>query len=128
MSPLRILKAIFTAAPRQSPSECAARIRSGEALLIDVREPSEWTDGVAQHAALLPLSDLNGPRTHWQPFLAKVGGRELLIYCAVGGRAGMAAKLLASEGFKAGNTGGLSNWGGAGWTIVQPVKTRAAAQ
>jgi prevent-host-death family protein len=82
--------------------------------------PREWTDGVAHHAALLPLSDLQSARTQWQPFLARAGQRELFIYCAVGGRAGIAAKLLAAEGFKVANTGGLTDWLDADWPIVKP--------
>eukprot|EP01031_Cornospumella_fuschlensis_P050681 gene50681-biopygen40692 len=112
---------MFTSIPRYTPADCSDRVRSGVALLIDVREPKEWADGVAQHAALLPLSDLHGARTQWAPFLAQAGQRELLIYCAVGGRAGIAAKLLASEGCKVANTGGLTDWLDADWPIVKPT-------
>jgi rhodanese-related sulfurtransferase len=112
---------MLTSVPRLTPAECAARVRAGEALLIDVREAREWTDGVAQHAALLPLSDLNGARTQWAPFLAQVGQRELFLYCAVGGRAGIAAKLLAAEGWKVANTGGFTDWLDADWPIVKPA-------
>ena len=120
MNPLKFFKAMLTPVPRLTPADCAARIHAGEALLIDVREAREWTDGVAHHAALLPLSDLNGARRQWQPFLARAGQRELFIYCAVGGRAGIAAKLLAAEGFKVANTGGLTDWLDADWPLVKP--------
>jgi rhodanese-related sulfurtransferase len=120
MNPLKFFKAMFTSVPRLTPAECTVRVRAGEAFIIDVREPGEWTDGVAQHAALLPLSDLHGARARWQPFLALVGERELLIYCAVGGRAGIVAKILAVEGFKVANTGGLTDWLDADWPIVKP--------
>lgn len=120
MNPLKFFKAMLTPVPRLTPADCAARIHAGEALLIDVREAREWTDGVAQHAALLPLSDLQGARTQWAPSLARAGQRELLIYCAVGGRAGIAAKLLAAEGFKVANTGGLTDWLNADWPLVKP--------
>ncbi len=123
MNPLKLLKVLFTSAPRRSPAECAARVRAGEALLIDVREPGEWTGGVAQHAALLSLGELRGPRTRWAPFLARAGRRELLLYCAVGGRAGLAAKLLAAEGYQVANTGGLADWRAAGWPVVPPPAT-----
>lgn len=124
MNLFKMLKMIFTPAPRLTPAECTDRIRQGNAILIDVREPGEWEGGVAQGATLLPLSDLNGARTQWQPFLAAHGDRELLVYCAAGGRSGIAAKVLVSEGRHAANTGGLSDWAATGWPTVKPAGTR----
>jgi rhodanese-related sulfurtransferase len=120
MSPLKMLKSIFTSAPRLEPREVAHRLRAGEALLVDVREPREWTDGVAQQAALLPLSDLTGSRARWAPFLAAHSGRQLLIYCAAGGRSVIAAKILVAEGHRAADTGSLAAWAAAGWPVGRP--------
>ena len=115
MSFLKMFKAMFTSAPRCAPSDCAARVRNGEALLVDVREPGEWTAGVAQSAKLLSFSDLTGARTQWKPFLAGAAGREIFLYCASGRRSGLAARILVSEGVRATNTGGLADWLDAGW-------------
>ena len=120
MNLFKFFKAMIASVPRYTPAECSARVSSGTALLIDVREPKEWTTGVAQGAALLPMSDLNGSRALWKPFLEKAAGRELLTYCAVGGRAGIVAKLLASEGFNVANAGGFPEWAAAGWPVVPP--------
>ena len=128
MSLLTLFKAMFTSAPRATPADCAARVRSGEALLVDVREPGEWSGGVAHSAKLLPLSDLTGARTQWKPFLADAAGREILLYCAAGGRSGLAARLLTVEGFRAANTGGLSDWAAAGWPVAKPPASRALAR
>jgi rhodanese-related sulfurtransferase len=122
MNLLKMLKSLFTSAPRLNPAECAARVRSGEAFLIDCREPGEWAGGVAQSARLLPLSDLTGARAQWQKFLTEAKGREVLIYCASGGRSGMAAKILTAEGVRAANTGGLADWLDAGWPVAKPKK------
>jgi rhodanese-related sulfurtransferase len=120
MKLFKLIKAMFTPVPRLRPADCADRIRAGAALLVDVREPSEWEDGFAKDAALLPLSDLNGPRTQWTPFLARAANRELVLYCGVGGRAAIAAKLLATEGFRTANGGGFSEWADAGWPTEKP--------
>ena len=125
MNPFKLIKAMFTSVSQVQPSDAFARIRAGEALLVDVREPSEWAGGVALHAKLLSFSDLNGPRTQWSAFLAGAAGREILVYCASGGRSGMVARLLTGEGFRVSNTGGLSDWAAAKWPIVKPAKVRS---
>src|SRR6266542_930539 len=109
MTLLQMFKSLFKRIPATTPADAAPRIRSGEAVLIDVREPNEWSRGVAESAVLLPLSDLTRHRAQWTPFLAQAAGRELLLYCASGTRSGIAARLLASEGFRAANAGGLSD-------------------
>lgn len=125
MSFLKTLKNMVTPAPRATPADSIARLRSGKALLVDVREPGEWTSGVAHSAVLLPLSDLTGPRVKWKPFLADVADRELLLYCASGARSRMAANLLAAEGFRAANAGGFSDWTQAGWAVEKPGRSRS---
>ena len=68
---LLILGLLFSAsrllaADFMEPAEAARRVAAGTAVLIDVREPVEWTQtGVAVPAHLLPLSDLRGARTRW---------------------------------------------------------------
>lgn len=122
MSLLHSLKSLLTPGPRVDPAAAAARVRSGESLLVDVREPAEWRAGVAQHARLLPLSDLTGPRRHWRDFIAQAAGREVLVYCASGMRSGSAARILAAEGIRAVNAGGLADWAAAGWPVVRPAR------
>jgi sulfur-carrier protein adenylyltransferase/sulfurtransferase len=124
MNLFKMVKAAFTSAPRCTPSECSNRVRNGEAFLVDVREPGEWAGGVAQSATLLAFSDLTGARAQWTPFLAKVGSREILLYCASGARSGMAARLLVAEGVRAANTGSLADWRGAGWPVSVPPRRR----
>ncbi len=114
---------MHTPAIRLPAAECISRVRSGAAALVDVREPSEWTSGVADLAALLPLSDLNGARLAWKPFLEKqrTAGREILVYCAAGGRSAQVAQTLANEGYRVVNVGSLKEWSVAGWKIVPPA-------
>jgi rhodanese-related sulfurtransferase len=120
MNPFKFLKSLFTPAPRFRPWECAPRVLAAKAVLIDVREPGEWRSGVAEGAVLLPLSDLGGSRELWRPFLEKNSGRELLCYCAAGGRSAIAARTLVAEGFSAANAGSLGDWRESGWRVVPP--------
>jgi rhodanese-related sulfurtransferase len=109
---------------RVQPAEAAQLVRDGKALLVDVREPDEWSGGVAKDAALLPLSDLLGARSRWKPFLAGVGEREIVLYCRSGSRSSHAASVLAKEGFRTSNAGGFSDWKAAGLPVGKPRNSR----
>ena len=107
---LLALVSTASAADAISPQAAAERVKSGEALLIDVREPAEWKDGVAAPALLLPLSDLRGDRTKWKAVLEANADKELVLYCRSGNRSGIAAELLEKEGFRVSNAGGFAAW------------------
>ena len=100
-------------------AEAAKLVTSGSAVLVDVREPSEWAEGVAKPAHLLALSDLTGPRQKWKAFLTQYRQREIILYCKSGGRSASAARLLAREGFRVANLGGFSAWTDAGLPVRQ---------
>ena len=57
-----------------SSAEAAKLVADGKAVLVDVREPSEWAEsGVAAPAVLLPKSEFDAGLTgDWKDFLAKV--------------------------------------------------------
>lgn len=120
MSLLKSLKTLFTPAPRVDAHEAKARVQNGQALLVDVREPGEWTSGVAERALLLPLSDLMGSRARWKALFKQAAGKEVLLYCASGMRSARAAQVLAAEGLTAFNAGGLGDLAAAGWKVVRP--------
>ena len=106
---------------RRSALETAGLVADGRAVLVDVREPEEWTTtGVAAPAHLLALGDLANGRKQWRPFLERNRDRELILYCLSGGRSAYAAGLLVAEGFSAGNMGRLESWLSAGLPIRHP--------
>ncbi len=102
------------AGPSIAPVEAAARVASGTAVLIDVRESGEWAGGVAEPALLCSLSDLRGARAQWKSVLEANRDKELILYCASGARSGIAAGMLRKEGFNAVNSGGFGAWRSAG--------------
>ena len=124
MNLLKLIRSMFTAVPRVAAADGMARVRAGEAVLVDVREPSEWSRGIAELAVPLALSDLAGRRTKWRPFLAANADRELLLYCGAGVRSGMAARVLVKEGFRASNAGSLAEWTAAGWPVSRSTERR----
>ncbi|BET67286.1 hypothetical protein ASA1KI_22040 [Opitutales bacterium ASA1] len=114
---------LYAARPRLSPRDAAREAASGRAEIVDVREPSEWSSGVAAPATLLPLSDLRGDRTLWNAFLQESRDKRLLVYCHSGMRSAHAAAMLRKEGFDAVNLGGFSAWQSAGLPVRKPGKT-----
>ena len=114
----------WRARPEIKPEALRAALKAGTAVLVDVREPAEWTAGTARQAALLPLSDLHGPRRQWNAFLEKNRGRQLLLYCHSGTRSATAAAQLRKEGHAALNAGSLAALDRAGWQICVPKGLR----
>jgi rhodanese-related sulfurtransferase len=98
-----------------TPAAAAKLVADGSAVLVDVREPAEWAaTGVVTGAALLPKSDFDGDQKLWKEFLAKNAGKELILYCRSGHRAGVVGAILASQGHQVANAGGFKDWQDAG--------------
>jgi len=107
---------------KTSPEDAAKLVAAGKAVLVDVREPSEWAEtGVAAPAVLLAKSDFDGAQKDWKPFLEKNAGKEIILYCRSGARAGTVGAALAEKGLKVSNAGGFRDWTKAG------LPTRKAA-
>ena len=95
-------------------------INHQNALLLDVREPGEFTGGKLPNAVHIPLSQLKDRVGE----LAKMTSRPVVVYCGLGRRARAAGSLLASAGFGSIYmlSGGLKAWKDAGL----PLETAAA--
>jgi rhodanese-related sulfurtransferase len=102
-----------------SPTEAAKLVADGKAVLIDVREPSEWLEsGVAAPAVLLPKSEFDAGRLgEWKDFLATVGDKQIITYCRSGKRSDVVATALEKEGHKVANAGGFKDWQAAGLPV-----------
>jgi rhodanese-related sulfurtransferase len=109
-----VLRPMLFGGPRIKAMEAQEKLKSGEAVLVDVREPGEWLSGVAKPARLLPMSDLGADRRQWKPFLAENKGKLIIVYCASGMRSGSVCSTLKKEGYKVANLGGFGSWSGAG--------------
>ena len=92
--------------------EAARAARSGEALLLDVREHEEWAHGRAPDAVHVPMGELR------QDTLPR--DRPVLALCRVGGRSAAVASALEQLGYEVRNvTGGMLAWAAAGLPVVQ---------
>ena len=89
-----------------APIDVQAQIQAGEAILVDVREVSEYENERIPGAFLMPLSFFDGE--HF-PYIA---GQRVILMCAVGKRSAAAAKQLMNAGFGTVHhmKGGLNAW------------------
>ena len=95
-----------------TPTDAQQRAKQG-AILLDVREPSEWRAGHAPGATLIPLGQLS------QRLAELPREREIIAVCRSGNRSGVAAGILRGAGFTQVHnmTGGMNAWARAGLPI-----------
>ena len=101
--------------------DAKALLDSGEAVVIDVREPEEvQASGKVPGAMTIPLSmflakaDPGSPEH--EPELQPE--RTVILYCASGKRSGFAGNKLLEFGYhKVFNLGGLKDWAQAGLPV-----------
>lgn len=109
-------------APSSKPdfAHIQAEVAAGRMLLVDVREVAEAkASGVAKGAKLIPLSLLPLKCDPRQPGCELPQGLPVAVYCASGGRSGMAADVLTRLGYgPVVNLGGLRDWAAGGGAVV----------
>jgi rhodanese-related sulfurtransferase len=109
----RASTAALALAPTVSPAQ-ADRLQKDGALVLDVREPSEWVTGHIDGATLIPLGELP----------ARLGelprDRSIVVVCRSGNRSAQGRDLLLQAGFAAvaSMDGGMADWVAAGLPVV----------
>ncbi|MFN4986612.1 MAG: rhodanese-like domain-containing protein [Ignavibacteria bacterium] len=92
--------------------EAKTMIGKGNVVVVDVRTPQEWNAGHLSGAVLVDFYDAN-----FESNIKKVGkDKQVLVYCARGGRSASAAEKMSSWGWKnvTNMTGGYTSWSSAG--------------
>jgi rhodanese-related sulfurtransferase len=86
-----------------------------EALLIDVREPSEYAAEHIPDAQLLPLSTFDPAR------VPQEAGKKVVLHCVMGKRSEQAGQKLLDAGFTTvyNFRGGVQAWKDAGYTTTR---------
>jgi rhodanese-related sulfurtransferase len=106
------LRRLFPARPKASPQQ-ARQLQEHGAILLDVREDSEWRAGHAPGARHIPLSRLRARTRDLPP------QRTVITICRSGHRSAAAAALLARQGRDVINmSGGIHAWARAGLPVV----------
>lgn len=88
------------------PREVQGQMKAGKAVLVDVREVSEYEKERIPGAFLMPLSFFDADRFPFMP------DTRVILMCAVGKRSAAAAKQLMNAGVRITHhmTGGLTAW------------------
>lgn len=100
------------AGPSVTPTQATHLINREDAIVLDVREPGEYSAGHVLGAKNLPLSRLDAPGAD----LPKRKERPVIVYCESGQRSAKAAAALRKHGFARvmNLAGGLGAWQQAG--------------
>src|SRR4051812_8384401 len=95
-------------------------VKQGKAVLLDCREEDELREtGTAEGALWTPLSGMVEDTDEWQATKAGLPkDKTLILFCAIGGRSGRMAEILAGDGYTTVNIGGFPAWKSAGLPVV----------
>jgi rhodanese-related sulfurtransferase len=106
------------AIPKLSPAEAAEKMKTGDALILDVRDPSEvQQSGKIRGAVNVSRGMLefraDAESQYYNPAFQK--DKTILLHCASGGRSALAGKTLQDMGYTAVfNIGGFKDLAEAG--------------
>jgi rhodanese-related sulfurtransferase len=93
--------------PRITVEEAGERVRRGEAMMLDVRQESEFRAGHIQGAVSMPPGKFAARLDE----LKRHGRKELICYCNSGNRSVGAAAHLRKRGLNASSLeGGIGEW------------------
>jgi phage shock protein E len=100
-----------------SPAEAAEKAKSGEAVIIDVREQDEWDEGHIPNATHLSRGTIELEIEERVPD----PNAMIICHCGGGGRSALAAESLQKMGYKnvKSMAGGLKAWKAAALTIAR---------
>ena len=91
-----------------NPFEVIRQLNDQDALVVDVRESKEYTEGHLKDAVHIPLSELKSRVEE----LNKHKGKSVIAYCRSGNRSNSACKTLKKAGFESVSNlqGGIMAW------------------
>jgi phage shock protein E len=100
-----------------SPTEAAAKLTGGEAVIVDVREKDEWDEGHIPGAMHMSRGTIE------LDIEEKVPNQNAMIicHCGGGGRSALAAESLQKMGYKnvRSMAGGFKAWKAAGLSVTK---------
>jgi phage shock protein E len=101
-----------------SPTEAAARSKSGDAVIVDVREKDEWEEEHILDAIHMSRGTIELDVEEKVPDTNAM----IICHCGGGGRGALATESLQKMGYKnvRNIAGGLKSWKAAGLPTTKP--------
>jgi rhodanese-related sulfurtransferase len=121
----QLMEAANAVVPKITPAQAQEMIAEGKALVLDVRDAPELEKsgkvaGAVHHSRGM-LEFRADPES---PFFDKNFAKEktIIVYCASGGRAALAGKVLKDMGYgQVYNLGAFKDWAENGGAIEKPI-------
>jgi rhodanese-related sulfurtransferase len=125
LSVKQMLETANAAVPKITPAKAQEIIANGNTLVVDVRDAPELEKSGkvagAVHASRGMLEFRADPES---PYHDKnfAKNKNVILYCASGGRAALAGKVLKDMGYEhVFNVGGFKDWADSGGPIEKPI-------
>ncbi len=122
----QMLEAANAAVPKITPAQAQEMIGKGNTLVLDVRDaPEVEKSGKVAGALHVSRGMLEFRADPDSPYHDKnfVKDKNVVLYCASGGRAALAGKVLKDMGYAhVYNIGGFKDWAEAGGAVDHPIE------
>lgn len=84
-------------------------------VLVDVREPDEWAEGIIDGSLLVSLGDVDDASENWDK------DKTYYLFCRIGGRSLKACHALSKKGFSnlTNIAQGMLGWQQKGYPVIK---------
>lgn len=123
----QLIEAANAAVPKITPAQAREMIAKGNTLVVDVRDAPELEKtgkvaGAVHHSRGMLEFRADPESPYYDKNFAK--DKAIIIYCASGGRAALAGKVLKDMGYgHVYNVGAFQEWADNGAEIEKPIDT-----
>ena len=92
-------------------AEWSASIPEENTVILDVRTPNEWAEGIIENAVLINILE---PQSFMREIEKLDKSKNYYVYCRSGARSGQACQVMNSIGINEANNliGGILEWTG----------------
>jgi rhodanese-related sulfurtransferase len=122
----QMLEAANAAVPKITPVQAKEMIGKGNTLVLDVRDaPEVEKSGKVEGALHVSRGMLEFRADPDSPYHDKHFSKDktVILYCASGGRAALAGKVLKDMGYgQVYNIGGFKDWADSGGAVEKPIE------
>jgi rhodanese-related sulfurtransferase len=120
----QLMEAANAAVPRVTPAQAREMIAKGNALVVDVRDGTEVANtGKVAGAVHVSRGMLEFRADPESPYYDKnfIRDKNVIVYCASGGRSALGGKLLKDMGYEhVYNLGAFKDWAEGGGAVDKP--------